>query len=84
MTFGPRRRSTDNHVHPEYWSESDHNRFEDRIAAELVKMRAEMHEFGNKVAGQTNRLSWLMGALAVIVFVVNILVTVYLRNAVAP
>lgn len=68
---GPRRRVTD-HVHPEYWTEEDHHRFENRVSAEIKELKSEVHSLGN-------RLTLLLGGLGVVIFVVNIMVTVYLR-----
>lgn len=76
---GPRRRATD-HVHPEYWTEVDHDRFEGRVAAELERLRGDVHGLRGEVNRATARLSWLLGALGVAVFVVNIAVTIYLRS----
>jgi hypothetical protein len=62
----PQRRVTD-HWHPEYWTESDHFRFEDRVSKEIHALREEVKVLGS-------RLALGMGGLAVIVFVVNLAV----------
>ena len=69
MTTGGRR--TADHHHPEYWTETDHNRFEDRVAHELRDMRADLKSMGT-------RMAYAMGALAILVFLVNIAAFVFL------
>jgi hypothetical protein len=61
---GPQRRVTD-HIHPEYWTEADQHRFEDRITRELHAIRAEVKDAGI-------RLTYLFGGLAVIAFLLPI------------
>lgn len=75
MTEGPRRRITD-HWHPEYWTEVDHNRFEDRVSKEIHDLRNEVKHLGT-------RFAWLLGALAVIVFIANA-VSIYVLRLVGP
>ena len=72
---GPRRRVTD-HWHPEYWTEVDHNRFEDRVSKEIHDLRSE-------VKGLGHRFSWLLGALAVVVFLAN-LISIYVLRILLP
>lgn len=69
----PQRRASDNHVHTEYWTEEDHYRFESRVTTELKELKAEVH-------GLANRLTLLLGGLGVVIFIVNIAVTFYLRT----
>lgn len=40
----------DDHVHPDLWSEADHNRFEDRLHADLAGIRSELKLLG-RIAG---------------------------------
>jgi|GEM_PF-4870295 len=54
------------HFHPEYWTEVDHNRYEDRTAREI-------HELRNDVKALGQRISWLLGAIGVLVFVINLI-----------
>jgi hypothetical protein len=67
----PARRTTD-HWHPEYWTEVDHNRFEDRVSKEIHDLRTEVRGLGQ-------RMAWLLGGLGVVIFVVNIVATIYIR-----
>jgi hypothetical protein len=67
----PQRRVTD-HYHPEYWTEADHIRFEDRVSKEI-------HDLRNEVRGLGQRMSWLLGGLGVVIFIVNIVATVWIR-----
>jgi hypothetical protein len=70
----PQRRVTD-HYHPEYWTEVDHNRFEDRVSKEIHDLRAEVRGLGQ-------RMAWLLGGLGAIIFVVNIVATWIIRTAI--
>lgn len=79
---GPRRRVSD-HVHPEYWTETDHNRFEDRVAKEVHDLRTEVRSLGADLKALAARFAWLMGALAVLVFVANA-VSIYILRAILP
>jgi hypothetical protein len=72
----PAREGND-HVHPDLWSEADHNRYEDRVADQLRALRAEVHS----VVG---RMAWIMGGLAVLAFLGPILVVVVLRFILPP
>lgn len=65
MTRGPVRRA-DEHVHTEYWTADAHHRFEDRVSKEL-------HELRSDVAALTSRLTYLLGALAIIAFMLPII-----------
>lgn len=67
--LGPRRRTND-HLHPEYWTENDHIRFEDRVAKEIHDLRSEL-----KVVGQ--RITALFAGLAVLIAVINIAMTLW-------
>ena len=49
MAFGPRRRATD-HVHPEYWTEHEHEVFESRMADELEGLRSDVKSLSWRVA----------------------------------
>ena len=69
---GPQRRVTD-HFHPEYWTEADHHRFEDRVSKELQQMRAEIRELARNVL-------LMLGALALLGFPIPIFAP-FLRSA---
>jgi hypothetical protein len=69
MDNGPRRRSADNHVHPEYWTAEAHHRFEDRVSREIHNLREDVEAIGT-------RLTLLIGGLAILAFAVPILVPI--------
>lgn len=54
------------HHHPEYWTERDHDRFEDRVTRELSKLRSDVERL-------SARVTLLLGAIAVIAFILPIL-----------
>lgn len=60
------------HLHPEYWTEVDQHRFEDRLSQELNALRGEVREAGA-------RLTYLLGGLAVVVFLLP-LVAPFIRG----
>ena len=64
MAGGPQRRASD-HVHLEYWEESQQHRYEDRMAAELQNIRSEVKKLAD-------RILLLMGALGLLAFVLPI------------
>lgn len=72
----PRRRATD-HAHEEYWRKDDHNRYEDKTAAEIHALREDVKSFSQKFA-------WLMGVLAVLVFIANAFSVYVLRVLLPP
>jgi hypothetical protein len=76
VTGGRPQRRIDDHIHPEYWTEMDHIRFEDRVSKELHDLKTEVKQLGS-------RFAWLLGALAVIVFVANAL-SIYVLRAIFP
>lgn len=80
---GPRRRAAD-HVHPEYWTELDHDKFEARVDRQLEGVKHEVHGLRTDVHGLATRFAWLMGALVVVVFVANILSIFVLRFVLPP
>lgn len=59
---GPRRRASDDHNHPEYWSREDHHRFEDRLTSQIGEMRDDLDQIAN-------RLTLLLGGIALLAFV---------------
>ena len=67
----PQRRVTD-HAHPEYWEESQQHRYEDRIAGELKGIREEVGKLAT-------RITFLMGAVAVLAFLLP-LVAPFIRD----
>lgn len=54
------------HHHPEYWTERDQERFEDRVTQELHDLRADVGRIGN-------RLTLIFGGLSVMIFLLPIL-----------
>jgi F0F1-type ATP synthase membrane subunit a len=80
---GPRRRVTD-HVHPEYWTEADHDKFEARMDRHLEGVQTEVKGLREDVHGLATRFAWLMGALVVVVFVANLLSIFVLRWVLPP
>jgi len=60
------QRRANDHLHPEYWSQRDHDRFEDRIAEQIHELREEVHLLAT-------RMAWLLGAIAVLVFLIGLL-----------
>jgi hypothetical protein len=62
---GPHRRVTD-HYHPEAWNKADQHRFEDRISEELRKVRHDLEKL-------TIRLTYLLGGLAFLAFLLPLL-----------
>lgn len=67
---GPRRATTQ-HNHPEYWTEADHYRFEDRITTELHELRQDVNKL-------SSRLTWLLGGLSLASFLVTLFARVIL------
>jgi len=57
---GPQRRLTD-HFHPEYWTEKEQHRFEDRIYEELRGIKIELKDGADK-------LTRLFAVLALLAF----------------
>lgn len=62
----PHRRASDNHNHPEYWTETEHYRFEDRVAGEIRELRVDVEKL-------SSRLTWIMGGLSLLTFLITIL-----------
>ena len=62
----PRRRASDHHYHPEYWTEADHYRFEDRISKEIHDLRSEVREWAQ-------RLTLILGGLSLMFFLLPLL-----------
>lgn len=54
-----------NHYHPEYWSRDAQHRYEDRTAA-------DMRELEKAVDRLTQRVTYLLGAIGLMVFVLPI------------
>ena len=75
MTLSPKRpqRRISDHYHPDLWSEMDHHRFEDRLRQELKDLREQ-------VSSLSNRMMLLMGAVALMVFLIPI-VAPFIRGA---
>lgn len=60
MTRGP-----GNHFHPDLWTRDAQHRYEDRTGSEI-------HELRQSVERLTNRVTMLMGALGLLVFIIPI------------
>jgi hypothetical protein len=54
------------HVHPEYWTEADHYHFENRISNELRELRLDVERLNS-------RLTYLLGGLGLLAFVIPII-----------
>lgn len=63
---GPRRRASDDHNHPEYWTAEAHHRFEDRISREINNLREDLDAIGM-------RITLLLGGLGIMAFLVPVL-----------
>ena len=59
-------RRVDDHVHPQYWGAEDHHRFESRMAKELERLREDVEQL-------TMRLTLMLGAIAILAFIIPIL-----------
>ena len=72
---GPQRRVTD-HFHPEYWTENDQHRYEDKIATQISGLRGEVKdELGGmreEVRALGNRITLILGGLALLAFLLPI------------
>lgn len=62
---GPRRRASD-HVHPEYWEESQQHRYEDKIGAELNGIKHEVKTL-------SDRILLVMGGVGLLAFVLPLI-----------
>lgn len=58
------------HVHSQYWTEREHERFEDRLTPEIQGLR-------NEVRLLANRLTLILGAGAVVIFLINMLAPIF-------
>lgn len=63
---GPRRRATDHHYHPEMWTKDDHHRFEERVDEAIDRLTAKVEGFGN-------RLTLMLGGLALLAFLLPLI-----------
>jgi hypothetical protein len=61
---GPRRRIND-HLHPEYWTELDQHRYEDRLANEVKGIKDEVGKLNQ-------RITLIMGAVALMAFLLPV------------
>ena len=73
------RRVGDDHIHPEYWTESDHNRFEDRLHKDMQDIKLEVKEQGGAFREELKGLSRIQGALALAAILGPIAVVIALR-----
>ncbi len=60
------------HFHPEYRTQSDANRSEDRTSQDI-------HELSLEVRALSARISWLVGAVGVLVFIINLVAPLLTR-----
>jgi len=67
----PQRRSTD-HVHPEYWTENQQHRYEDRVVKEMEQIREELGVL-------STRLLMLLGGIVLLAFLLP-LVAPFIRD----
>lgn len=66
MTGAPRRRAADQHFHPEYWTETDQHRFEDRMVKEMEGIREEVRLL-------SQRMTLLLGGLVLLAFLLPLI-----------
>lgn len=66
-------RRADDHVHPEYWTENAHHRYEDRTSSELLKIDKRLEMIDHRVEGLTTRITLLIGGLGLIAFLLPII-----------
>ena len=59
------RRASDTHLHPDYWGRADQHRYEDRI-------KDELQDLNKAVDRLTQRVTMLLGGIALLVFVLPI------------
>ena len=64
--IGPQRRITD-HWHPDYWTRPEQTRHEDRMSKEIESLEAAIRLLANRV-------TLMLGALALIGFLIPIVV----------
>jgi len=71
---GPKRRVTD-HVQPDYWTELEQHRFEDKLSRHLEKIEASLESLAN-------RLTLIIGGL-VLLSIALPLVAPFIRDIVS-
>lgn len=80
----PRRRATDHHVHPEYWTEVEQHRFEDRVSRELrgirQDLRADIQGTQAEVRQLATRLLLMLGAIALLGFLIPIVAPILIES----
>ena len=59
-------RRADDHLHREYWEKTDQHRFEDEVSAELRGVKQEVKKLND-------RITLLLGALALVAFALPII-----------
>lgn len=69
----PQRRFSDHHSHEEYWTRDEHYRFDDRVAAEMSGVKNELHKLRSDLTTLTTRVTLLIGGLALLGFLINLL-----------
>ena len=72
MPGAPQRRATDNHVHMDAWTRAEQHRFEDRMANELKDVSEEIGGVRDEVRSLNNRMTMLLGGLAILAFLLPI------------
>lgn len=72
MTGGrPQRRITD-HIHQEYWRESEQHRYEEEISNRVSRIEAAIEKL-------TQRITYLFGAIGLLLFLLPIIAP-YIRD----
>jgi hypothetical protein len=61
---GPQRRLTD-HIHQEYWRETEQHRHEQELNDRLKSIESEVKRL-------TNRVTLLMGAIGLLIFIIPV------------
>lgn len=60
------QRLPQDHIHPDSWSKSDHNRFEDRMNDELTKIE-------KAIGSLTTRVTLMLGGLTLIAILLPVI-----------
>lgn len=68
------RRASDTHLHPQYWPTAAQQRYEDRIERDLQELKQAVDKL-------TTRVTYLLGAIGLMVFVLPIAAP-FIRSAI--